>query len=249
MSTSTPPVFRLPTVDRARLTALRWRLDRQPPGIALDIDGTVADTVGAYFALMHRQFGDPQSLGPGALQKTFRWVENVPYWQHEQAAAFFDKQRSDPSWQAGAAPLAGAVDGVRELGEILPIRLYVTARPVNMIPSSYEWLAEHGFPSAPILACPDRIPHELAGAWKAAVLERLYPAVRGIVEDNASILDHLRPDYAGAVILIAHTTPTRNPADPRVHDVIHWKQIPGVVRSLLATPAVPSNAVKGIELP
>ncbi len=58
------------------------------------------------------------------------------------------------------------------------IAVYVTIRPLGVAPGTQEYLASHGFPSAPIILRPDDIAHSDGNKWKAEVLHMLYPKIR-----------------------------------------------------------------------
>ncbi len=82
--------------------------------------------------------------------------------------------------------------------------LYITIRPEGVLEGTKNWLKTHSFPLAPVICRPNDIAHSDGNEWKAKILEKLYPQVLGIIDDNAKLLQFLSPSYKGKVFLYDH---------------------------------------------
>jgi hypothetical protein len=84
---------------------------------------------------------------------------------------------------------------------LVPIVAYLTVRPQLVLTATAKWLKKHNLPEATIIARPDNIPYEQGNIWKAAMLEKLYPQIIGIVDDNPGLVDALSETYPGVVFM------------------------------------------------
>lgn len=108
------------------------------PLIAVDLCNTVAD-----------------------IDPVLRRILNVPtevrqrdLWRFGATTDFFRSAQGLKVF-AEVAPIAGAVEGVRELIRSGFEVAYVTARPVEAVQTSRVWLARHGFPRPSAVYCTD----------------------------------------------------------------------------------------------
>jgi len=54
-------------------------------GLAVDIDETLSWTIGYWIEEMQNKFGNPENLTIKEMVEKYRYTQNVPYWQHEEA--------------------------------------------------------------------------------------------------------------------------------------------------------------------
>ena len=172
-------------------------------GLALDIDETLAWTVGAYVRQMMGLFGNPEALTVKELVDKYKYTQNVPYWQTEEARDWMRKQWANDDFQKDLPLIDGSLEYVNKINEIIPIVLYLTLRPGTVENGTKHWLEKHGFPKAPIMSRPNDVSRDAGTKWKAHVLAERYPKLIGIIDDYAEIILHL-PDYKGTIFLFDH---------------------------------------------
>lgn len=180
-------------------------------GIALDIDETLSYTIGYWVSEMQRLFGNPENLSVEELVAKYRYTQNVPYWQTQEALAWAEAHRNSNEIQIKLPLIKGADVYVKKINEIVPIVAYISIRPDVVIDGTQTWLDMYGFPKAPIICRPSSIPTEKGSEWKAKVLEELYPKVKGIIDDNNSVLKFLKKDYRGIIFLYDHKQAVSSP--------------------------------------
>lgn len=112
-----------------------------------------------------------------------------------------DQLMNDDSLQDDLPVVEGAVEAVRQINNIIPIVLYPTVRPQSILAGTKRWLNKHNFPNAQIITRPENIRREDGNTWKAKMLERLYPYVQGIIDDNPGLPAALSTDYQGVVFV------------------------------------------------
>ncbi|MGV8171822.1 MAG: hypothetical protein ACP5OA_03970 [Candidatus Woesearchaeota archaeon] len=173
-------------------------------GLALDIDETLSYTIGYWVSEMQRLFGNPENLSVDEIVEKYRYAQNVPYWQTPEALAWTEAQRNSDGLQTRLPLIKDADLYVRKINEIVPIVAYISIRPEIVINGTKTWLDMYGFPKAPIICRPKGVPIEYGSEWKARVLEKLYPKVVGIIDDNSSVLKFLDKDYKGVIFLYDH---------------------------------------------
>lgn len=181
-------------------------------GLCLDIDDTLSAT-NLFWANHHiANFGNPEQLSAEDIIKNYRYVSNVPYWGNNAAAERWIVQNcEEPNGRSNTLPIEGSIEGVRQIGERVPIIAYLTGRTQPVVEGTRAWLEKQTFPDLDIIAQPSQEMFKEMGLlsaheWKARVLEFLYPYVRGIVEDNAHVVTALSSDYQGTVFLFSHET-------------------------------------------
>jgi len=173
-------------------------------GLAVDIDETLSWTIGFWVEEMQKRFGNPENLTIKEMVEKYRYVQNVPYWQTDEAKQWAHEQTHSNEVQSELPLIEGANGSLKEIEKIIPIAAYITIRPEVTRDGTQRWLDKHNFPQAPLISKPMDIPHEEGSKWKASILTKLYPQVLGLIDDNASILDFLPNDYPGTIFLYDH---------------------------------------------
>lgn len=173
-------------------------------GLAVDIDETLSWTIGYWIEEMQIKFGNPENLTIREMIEKYRYTQNVPYWQHEEALQWVDEKINSNETQESLPLIEGSSAYLNRINQIIPIVAYITIRPKRVIDGTKNWLAKHNFPSAPVICRPNELVHSNGNEWKAKVLKELYPKVQGIIDDNAKLLQFLSPDYKGRVFMYEH---------------------------------------------
>ncbi len=172
-------------------------------GLAVDIDETLSFTLKIWFKEMSEAFGNPEKLSIPELIAKYRYFQNVPYWQGKEMWDHAVKLTYDNELQTKIEVLGEADKYLPELHKQIPVLVYVTSRPVEVIPGTKIWLKKHGFPEAEIIARPNFVMHANQHQWKADVLEFLSPNIIGLIDDNYELLKHLDPKYQGDLFIFA----------------------------------------------
>lgn len=127
--------------------ALKKKLASQHKrGLALDIDETIAWTVGSWVEQLQGQFGNPENLSVREMIAKYRYTQNVPYWQSGAALAWMDQQRHSDDMQEQLLPIEGAQSAVEEIDKLMPVVAYLTTRPTSVLVATQRGLLKHGFP-------------------------------------------------------------------------------------------------------
>lgn len=198
-------------------------IKQKKPGIALDIDETLSWTIGWWVEKMQEIFGNPEKLTVPQLIKKYRYTNNVPYWQSEEALKWMEDQRTSNSLQEQLPLIADANKIANEINKRIPIVAYITTRPDSVISGTYAWLEKHGFPKAPVIARPRYVEASKGNMWKADVLNYLYPQVAGIIDDNPGLVDHMSAEYKGTIYLYDNTEHART--DIKVVPCANWQEV------------------------
>ncbi|MGE5425725.1 MAG: 5' nucleotidase, NT5C type [Bacillota bacterium] len=173
-------------------------------GLAVDIDETLSATITHWVEQMQNKFGNPEGLTSKEVVEKYRYAQNVPYWQHDEALKWVDEQIHSNESQEALPLIEGSDLYLNRINKIIPVAAYITVRPRRVVEGTKNWLDKHGFPSAPIICRPEEVSHSSGNEWKAKVLEGLYPQIVGIIDDNAKLLQCLSRDYPGKVFLYDH---------------------------------------------
>ncbi len=166
-------------------------------GLALDIDETLSITRDSYFAALMEQIANPENLTVAELVKKYMYSWNVPYWNTAEAEALRASLIVNEDHHANVALIHGADKAIQEIGKHVEIVAYITARPDVLRVVTEAWIAKHHLPKAPVILKPDYATDN--NAWKAAVLDFLYPEVNGIIDDNPGLPARLPVDYLGTI--------------------------------------------------
>ncbi len=211
------------------LAAIKQRLQTLPPGFALDIDDTLSLTWAYWGKEMLRLFGNPENLTWEEIRRKYRRCENVPYWQTPEAMAWMHEKRHRGTYFEELERMEGSLEWLDEIQKHFPIHLYLTARATESLDVTRTWLAKHGFPDVEIVARPPSVPYEGIYHWKSSILMELYPAVLGIIDDDANLPSHMPAEYEGTIYTIGHETSDRS--DINVHVCPTWEDVHRAIRS------------------
>lgn len=170
-------------------------------GIAVDIDETLSWSVYYWVEGLQKQFGNPENLSVEELIKKYRYTQNVPYWQSEEAQQWIEKKINCNATQRELPLIKDANNIIKKIAEIVPVAAYITARPEAVLAGTTDWLNTHGFPTAPVICRPTTVLSEQRDRWKATILEELHPVIKGIIDDNPGLLKHLSSSYEGFIFL------------------------------------------------
>lgn len=141
--------------------------------LAIDIDGTIADTHTNMRAYIAREF----DLDEAATPENDTYHNQEKEWPAEHRDAIRQLiwrgyQFNEGNVYGDATPLPGAADTLARLHERSLLGAYVTHRPQRIHEVTLAWLAQHGFPILPIIydSTPDKF-RALADMRATAVIE------------------------------------------------------------------------------
>lgn len=174
-------------------------------GLALDIDETLAWTVGEWISLLEKKFGKKENLSTKELVEKYQYAQNVPDWQTKEGREYIEELRVSNEVYENLPLIEGAVEFVNKINIVVPISVYLTTRPESVISGTRNWILKNGFPSLPVICRPNSIAPKEGNKWKAEVLKQTYPKVSGIIDDNQDLLSYLDDDYQGKVFLYNST--------------------------------------------
>ncbi|MBX4210426.1 hypothetical protein KW783_00440 [Candidatus Parcubacteria bacterium] len=150
-------------------------------GIACDIDDTISDTGGHLENITQKKFGHSDNFSPDEKE----WVE-----RQLLTNEFYDNMPT----------VKGAQKALEDISALIPIYAYISSRPTTVLTSTTNWLIKNGFPKAAVLLR-DNI--QINGhAWKADILMKKYPDIRGIIDDSVELADALPKNYKGFVFIL-----------------------------------------------
>ncbi len=192
-------------------------------GLALDIDETLSWTLGHWVAELQERFGNPENLSVKELIAKYRYTANMPQYQSKEALEWKEWARNDNDLHEILPLIEHANTIVSKINEIIPIVAYITARPDTVIAGTQTWLDKHHFPKARIVTRPPNVDLPDANKWKAQLLEKLYPEVTGIVDDNPELSKHFSPNYKGTIYMYNNATSTRT--DINVIACMTWDDV------------------------
>jgi hypothetical protein len=173
-------------------------------GIALDIDETLSWTIGLWVERMQKKFGNPERLSVRELIKKYRYTQNVPYWQTDEAHEWMVENMNSNDIQKEIPLIEGVDKYVQQLNRIIPVVAYITVRPDSVAAGTREWLNKHKFPNATLISRPRFVTKNEGNAWKSDVLYFLQDEILGIVDDNIGLVEQMRDDYKGIIFLYSH---------------------------------------------
>ncbi len=194
-------------------------------GWACDIDNTVSATAEAFFDRMDGLFPRPEGdegLSVSELVRKYVSDDQVPTWQTPEARAASKAIISDPEFYRELPPIAGSDTVLRRFTEALPFTCFITARPNVVADETRAWL-ESRFPTLPLITKPDSVDPSRNNEWKARLLEALYPQVRGIVDDDPRLVEHLSPGYGGTVIIFGASSVEHDHVE--AYACLTWKDV------------------------
>ena len=168
-------------------------------GLGVDIDETLAWTVGHWVKEMQKLFGNPENLTVKELVDKYNYTQNVPYWQTPEAEAWMEEKRKSDDFQKEIPLIENANHFLNKINDVIPIAAYITIRPESVSKGTQHWLEKHNFPRAPIIFRPNKIPTKEGNKWKAKLLKELYPNILGFIDDSPRVIEALSEDYKGKI--------------------------------------------------
>ncbi len=82
---------------------------------------------------MQNKFGNPENLTIKEMVAKYRYTQNVPYWQHDEALKWVDEKINSNSTQESLPLIEGASVFLNRIDPIIPIVAYITIRPERVI--------------------------------------------------------------------------------------------------------------------
>lgn len=192
-------------------------------GLALDIDETLSWTIGYWVEDFIKRFGNPENLTTKEIVAKYRYSHHIPYWQTPEVQERRKELTYSDSVQEELPLIENANHIVEKINKIVPIKLYLTARPTIVGNGTSKWLKTHGFPDAEITYRPEEVPHADSSKWKAQILQKLYPSIVGIIDDNPGLAEALPGDYKGVFFLYDYHEAPRN--DIKVIPCPSWDDV------------------------
>ena len=188
-----------------KIIALKNKLKREKiRGLALDIDETLANTYIYWATELFKTYGNPDNFTPEQLYKKYRRIQDYPAWKKKEINEWINLAIHKDELQPQLPLIENSNKIVNKVNKIIPVCAYISARPTQVTAGTKTWLDSHRFPKAPLITSNTFQGLKDSSKWKASVLEYLYPYVQGIVDDNASLVDHLSPDYKGTIFIYNH---------------------------------------------
>lgn len=170
-------------------------------GLALDIDETLSRTNVFWIEHLQLKLGNPEKLSVEDFSKKYQYAHDAIYWQTEEGFRVMEELRNANDFHEKLPLIENSNTTVQKINKIIPIRAYITARPDGVLGGTKNWLEKHNFPKAEIITRPSGVKSEDGNKWKAKVLEKLYPEIIGIIDDNPGLIDSFSSDYKGIVFL------------------------------------------------
>lgn len=184
------------------IVALKHRLkQKRLKGLALDIDDTLARSGDAWIQGVQAKFGNPENLTVEQIKQKYRYSYNAPYWNSPAVRQWEEGVRYNEGWHLALPLIKNANHIVNQVHHLVPVVVYLTARPKALLSATRGWLVKHGFPKAEIVYRPTSVRLPVSLAWKAEVLEYLYPQVSGMVDDHPQLAKDLSKNYRGVLYL------------------------------------------------
>lgn len=200
-------------------------------GIGLDIDDTLARSGDQWIIGVQKRFGNPENLSVEEVKKKYRYSYNAPYWTGQSVSNWEKSTRHDNQWHLELPLIKNANHVVNQIHQIVPIVVYLTARPKSILPATRVWLKKYGFPPAEIVYRPKEVKLPLSLAWKAKVLEYLYPQVLGMVDDHPQLAKDLSKNYPGTLYLYDyHDEAPRG--DINIIPCKNWNEVLAKIRAI-----------------
>ena len=187
-------------------------------GIAIDLDETVSDAGKYWVEYLTTRLGNPENLTLAEIRQKYGYLQN--YWKSPEALVYVEELRKNNTIQENLEVIPDADRAVRELDSTIPVGLYATNRPTQVMNGTIRWLGEHCFPPAPVIARPFGMPYEQGNVWKAGTLEYLYPFIQGIVDNDPNLVTSFSSSYRGTVYLFGQTESPRD--DINVIPCLTW---------------------------
>jgi 5'(3')-deoxyribonucleotidase len=198
------------------------------PTLAVDLDETVAWTVGHWMTRLRNEFPIEGSPSVEQLIHEHRFAQNVPHWKtNTEALKRMQQFRCCPELHRELPIIPGSVEALRRLENLFSFE-YLTMRNEIVLEATKDWLLLHKFPAGDVTVCPSETPLAEKTSWKARVLELRYPNLVGIIEDHPDVIQSLPGNYKGTVFFYSHTESPRS--DIRVIPCPTWEHVEQNIR-------------------
>jgi len=201
-----------------------------PPTIAVDIDETLAWTVGHWVKQMQILFGNPEQLSVQEMVDKYRYTQNIPYWQSKEILAWAEEQKQSNRDQLDIPLIENSNTVLQEIHNIIPIKAYISIRPQRVFLGTKKWLEKYHFPQADIILRPDEIPHTEGNQWKASLLAKIFPSINIVMDDNPKRMEYFPSSYQGTILFFNATTSPRT--DINIIPCKTWKDIQKTILSI-----------------
>ncbi|MGM5484394.1 MAG: hypothetical protein ACQEP1_00805 [Nanobdellota archaeon] len=188
-------------------------------GIAIDLDDTVFNTSLHWYKTLVSNFGKPPGLGVGDIEKRYGYFQQVPYFQGRKAEKLFEHMVHGNGYQEKLPLNEGAKDRLDDIQSEYGIAGYVTARPEDVREGTENSLGRHNLPEAPLIMRQDN--EDDHNRWKGLLISENSHLVRGIIDDNPSLIEHLSY-YDGTVFLFGKKDWQKDGID--VVPCMNWKE-------------------------
>ncbi len=117
--------------------------------IGVDIDSTIADTVGYSLWLVNQKFG--------TSYKPSQWISTrCETWMEPEHARFLNDQFADPKFYRNIQPIDRACDALMKIAEIHSL-YYITVRPPETMAVTRRWLDDNLFPRGRVICTRDKV--------------------------------------------------------------------------------------------
>jgi hypothetical protein len=167
--------------------------------LLLDIDDTISHTKKMYFETLMRDHSNPENLTVDEMIARYNLTNFVSYWADEKSFEIHNRLMANAEAHADLELREGALESINKINEKLAIAGYLSARPEVIHQTTKDWIQRKGLPEAEVILRPNYVND--SNAWKAAVLEFLWPEVIGIVDDNQGLVDKLHRGYQGVLFV------------------------------------------------
>jgi len=170
-------------------------------GLALDIDDTICATFPHFVHKVNEKWGNPLGFDDEEIIKRYKRMPDVPFWQVAEIQEWLKEQSHSNSAQEEIAAVPGASEAVSKISIYAPIKFYITSRTTDVRLGTRHWLKNNGFPEAKLITRPGEFEKMNGNIWKAEIIEKKFPQIFGIIDDNPEIISALSENYRGIVYL------------------------------------------------
>lgn len=169
--------------------------------IALDIDDTLADTVWYLILNLQKHIWNPENLSVDEIISKYKYTFNIPYYNNKQSEKIINDILTSNQKQKNIKPIKWTQTYIKKINKIVPIKAYITTRPDCIYDGTAKWLKDNWFPTAEIIMRPPNIKTQDWNKRKAEILQKLYPNIIWIIDDNAWLIEHIDNSYQGKIFL------------------------------------------------
>ncbi|MCA9478394.1 MAG: hypothetical protein KC535_04565 [Nanoarchaeota archaeon] len=175
-------------------------------GVACDLDDVLMNTKPFLFSHFKSLFGSIYS--PEVLYFLYHTPSRNPEWDTPEKRAIIEEHLNRPELYRDIPLLKESKRTLLELQKNELFNSYITARPHVLDKVTKSYLKSQELPDLPLVSryFPNKY-HQSNGQWKATVLDKLFPKVRGIIDNGTDLFNQLeRTKYPGFMILFGEET-------------------------------------------